>query len=116
MKKAYNRIDPTRTWKQNYQVLAASHEKAIAYCELPKTIIYDADTSGLKFLCRTKGEYTTDFGEMWYQARNGRIISICWDSHFVSTFENMADVLKLYSSFGAAHNVAAYEQLKGLAK
>ena len=113
--KQYNRIDSTRTWKANYQELAASCDKARAYCDILKALLYDSDTSGLKFVCRTDGEYSSNFGKMWYTARNGMVLSVDYDSQDISTYSGWPEALALYSTFGAAHNVATYRKLMEVA-
>jgi hypothetical protein len=107
----YRRIDPARTWKANYQELAKSCDKAREYCAFLTQLLYDSETSGLTFVCRTHGEYASQFGSMWYLARNGAVVEIDHDQQTARTFVDLADAISLYATFRVPHNVATYQEL-----
>ena len=103
------------TWKARAVDLAARLDIAQAYGAKLRAALYDSLTSGAKFLCRTQGEYPSDFGSMWYQMRDGTIVRENHEDREVSTYTNMAELLAFYSTLRAAHNIAAYEVLAAVA-
>ncbi len=99
------------TWKAKHTDLIARFGIAQNYIHTLQSALFDCLSGRSKFLCRTAGAYTSEFGSMWYQMQDGTVLCVDHDSEQVSTFKDINEARTFYATLGAAHNVAAYQRL-----
>ena len=115
MKRTKIRLDAGETWKRRAVEMTERFQTAQSWIARMKSVLYDAATGKLVFLGRTNGEYASEFGSLWYRAQDGSILEVDYDAREITMYSDMADVLRLYSSFQAEHNVAAYREIQKFA-
>jgi glutathione synthase/RimK-type ligase-like ATP-grasp enzyme len=109
--KHIHKLAAGETWKARAVDLSSRFDMAQEYITRQKRIIFDALTGGAKFLCRTDRKYTGDLGSMWYQTSDGSVVAIDHEARDISVYASLDDARALYATFGAPHNVAAYQKL-----
>jgi hypothetical protein len=99
------------TWKARAVDMTERFQTAQDFIARLRGITFDALSGRTKFLCRTAGKYAGDFGSMWYQAQDGSVVAVDHEDQTISVYASLEEARVLYASFGAAHNVAAYQKL-----